>query len=247
MSIILDALRKSESARLSEAEAHHAGVPRARARAGMPWWIWAVAALLVANLALLGWLLNRPSASAPTLPTGPAAAVQDLDRVALAGKESVGAVAARQAAPGAMPAPGRGEATTRRTPEVPPAQYPVRASDEGGSSELGAAAAAAIEAESEGVVTGASSAPPTPAVRPAPASAPSRNDTDLTTSPPAGLAPLEVSLHYYDGPGGRSFVTINGHTARAGTVLPEGPLVEQVTLEGAILNYRGQRFLLPRN
>lgn len=229
MSIILDALRKSESERLREAEAHHAGVPRARARAGMPWWIWAVAALLVANLALLGWLLNRPGASAPALSSGPAAAVQDLDRVALAGKESVGAVAAR------------------RTPEVPPAQYPVRASDEGVSSELGAAAAAAIAAENEGVVAGASPAPPVSAVRPAPASAVSRHDTDLTTTPPAGLAPLEVSLHYYDGPGGRSFVTINGHTARAGTVLPEGPLVEQVTLEGAILNYRGQRFLLPRN
>ena len=230
MSIILDALRKSESARLREAEAHHAGVPRARARAGMPWWGWAVAALLVANLAGLGWLLNRPSGSAPAVPTGPAAAVQDLDRVALAGKEAVGAVAARQAARGGLAGPDGGVTAPRRTPDVPPAQYPVRAPDEGAASALSAAAAAAIDAENGGVVPAAT-----------------RQDTDLTTTPPAGLAPLEVSLHYYDGPGGRSFVTINGHTARAGTVLPEGPLVEQVTLEGAILNYRGQRFLLPRN
>ena len=40
MSIILDALRKSESARLRDADARHAGLPQARARSGMPWWGW---------------------------------------------------------------------------------------------------------------------------------------------------------------------------------------------------------------
>ena len=232
MSIILDALRKSESARLREAEALHAGVPRARARARLPWWVWAVALLLIANLGLLVWLLNRAPSQAAAPATGPAAAVQDLDRVALAGKESVGAVVANRAAQGQS----SGADAPRRTPDVPPAAYPVRApTDPMPDRELDASAAAAIAAEN------AAAAPAEAATAPAPSA------TAVGSTLPTGLAALEVSLHYYDGPGGRSFVTINGHTARAGTVLPEGPVVEQVTPEGAILSYRGQRFLLPRN
>jgi 2,3-bisphosphoglycerate-independent phosphoglycerate mutase len=71
--------------------------------------------------------------------------------------------------------------------------------------------------------------------------------SNLPTTLPEGVPTLDVSLHYYDSASGRSFISINGHTARDGTVLPEGPQVERVTEEGAILNYRGQRFLLPRN
>jgi fatty acid desaturase len=56
MSIILDALRKSESERLREAEAHRSELPRARGRTRMPWWVWAVALLLLANITLLLWL-----------------------------------------------------------------------------------------------------------------------------------------------------------------------------------------------
>ena len=32
----------------------------------------------------------------------------------------------------------------------------------------------------------------------------------------------------------------------AARVLAEGPTVEEITREGAVLSYRGQRFLLPR-
>ena len=71
--------------------------------------------------------------------------------------------------------------------------------------------------------------------------------SNLSTVLPEGVPALDVSLHYYDSTSGRSFISINGHTARDGTVLPEGPQVERVTEEGAILIYRGQRFLLPRN
>ena len=226
MSIILDALRKSESERLREAEAHRAGLPHARARARMPGWVWAVGALLLANLGVLAWLMNRAAPSAPATSTRPATVVQDLDRVALAGKDTVGARAAQEVAAG----------SPRRTPDVPPAQYPVRVADP----TLAATATAAIEAEDR------AAAAPVPTTPPSATSAVG-NGNELATTLPAGLPPLEVSLHYYDGPEGKSFVNINGHTARPGTVLPEGPVVEQVTLEGAILNYRGQRFLLPRN
>jgi general secretion pathway protein B len=234
MSIILDALRKSEAERLRDAEARQAGLPQARARARMPWWVWGVGLLLLANLLLLGWLLKGTGSTAPVaaLPgTTPRAAVRDLDAVAAAGQESLGELAARGA--------------PRRQPELPPAQYPVRANElaavdtAGTDAALAASAAAAIEAE--GTDAGTSPAPAPASPRPTVAAG------GLDTAVPAGLPSLEISLHYFDGAGGRSFVNINGRTARAGTLLPEGPVVEQITAEGAILNHRGQRFLLPRN
>ena len=234
MSIILDALRKSESARLRDADARHAGLPQARARSGMPWWGWAVVLLLVTNLALLAWLLGgSPTPVGTSATTAPRTPVRDLEAVAAAGKETVGELAARGA--------------PRRQPDLPPAQYPVPAEavvpalpPADNTTDLAASAARAIEAE--GALTAAS-----PAASPAagPPRAPAA--TGVETTLPAGLPSLEVSLHYFDSAAGRSFVNINGRTARAGTVLPEGPVVEQITAEGAILNYRGQRFLLPRN
>ena len=233
MSIILDALRKSESERLREAEAHRSELPRARGRNRMPWWVWAVTALLVANLALLLWLMLRSTAPAtdatPDL-TG-RREVRDLERLAAAGTETTGSAAAAGA--------------KRTTPDIPPAQFPVRTDEPAaaptvadigtmaGSPTLAQRAADAVAAE--GANRAAASTP--------------RGDSSsaLPTNLPDGVPALQVSLHYYDGAGGRSFISINGHTARDGTVLPEGPVVERVTEEGAILNYRGQRFLLPRN
>ena len=239
MSIILDALRKSESERLREAEAHRSELPRARGRTSMPWWVWAVALLLLANITLLLWLALRSAPTTTDSFTSRAAGreVRDLERLAAAGTETTGSAAAAGA--------------RRTTPDLPPAQFPVRNAEP---------AAAPTLAETDAIrTTGA----PTLAQRAAEAVAaeePARiannnagnglrgeAPSNLSTVLPEGVPALDVSLHYYDSASGRSFISINGHTARDGTVLPEGPQVERVTEEGAILNYRGQRFLLPRN
>ncbi len=241
MSIILDALRKSESERLRDAEAHRSELPRARGKGPMPWWVWGVALLLVANIALLLWLVLRPAAPAATSVPGPVGGreVRDLERLAAAGTETTGSAAA-----GGAP---------RRTPDIPPAQFPVRgvepevataeprslpppsmAGQSGqGQSTLAQRAADAVAAEGNNRM----------------GNSPARGEASsgLPTTLPEGVPPLQVSLHYYDSASGRSFISVNGRTARDGTVLPEGPQVERVTEEGAILNYRGQRFLLPRN
>jgi general secretion pathway protein B len=236
MSIILDALRKSESERLREAEAHRSELPRARGRTGMPWWVWAVAVLLLANITLLLWLALRPATPANASISSRAAGseVRDLERLAAAGTETTGSAAAAGA--------------RRPTPDIPPAQFPVRNAEP---------SAAPTLAETEALHAAVA---PTLVQRAADAVAaegPGRGNagsytrseapSELSTELPAGVPALEVSLHYYDSASGRSFISINGRTARDGTVLPEGPQVERVTEEGAILNYRGQRFLLPRN
>jgi general secretion pathway protein B len=58
---------------------------------------------------------------------------------------------------------------------------------------------------------------------------------------------LSLELHVYsDDPAGR-FVIINGRRYREGATLNEGPVVESITAEGAVLDSQGTRFIvLPR-
>jgi general secretion pathway protein B len=239
MSIILDALRKSESERLREAETHRSELPRARGRTRMPWWVWAVALLLLANIAVLLWLVLRPAPATTDSFTSRAAGreVRDLERLAAAGTETTGSAAAAGA--------------RRTTPDIPPAQFPVRNAEPAAAPTLAPTdairaaamptlaqrAAEAVAAEGPGRIAGNNGGNGLRGEAP----------SNLPTTLPEGVPALDVSLHYYDSASSRSFISINGHTARDGTVLPEGPQVERVTEEGAILNYRGQRFLLPRN
>jgi general secretion pathway protein B len=60
MSFILDALKKSEAERQRKSAPGFADIPGARARSGMPRWLWAVGGLLAINLAVLMVLLLRP-------------------------------------------------------------------------------------------------------------------------------------------------------------------------------------------
>ena len=235
MSIILDALRKSESERLREAEAHRSELPRARGRTRMPWWVWAVALLLLANIILLLWLALRSAAPAngPLTSRAAGSEVRDLERLAAVGTENTGSAAASGA--------------RRPSPDIPPAQFPVRNAEPAPAptvaeaESLGMAANSALaQRAADAVAAEGNNRIPAGVAR-------SESASGLSTTLPEGVPALEVSLHYYDSASGRSFISVNGHTARDGTVLPEGPQVERVTEEGAILNFRGQRFLLPRN
>jgi general secretion pathway protein B len=69
---------------------------------------------------------------------------------------------------------------------------------------------------------------------------------DLAPQVTAGLPPLNIDLHVYSADPAQRFVIINGQRLRQGGQLKEGPTVEQITQEGAILSHQGIRFLLPR-
>jgi general secretion pathway protein B len=85
-------------------------------------------------------------------------------------------------------------------------------------------------------------AEPPPAVG---SNAPPRLDT-LPAQATAGLPALNLDLHIYaDDPAQRA-AFINGRRYREGDTLPEGVEVRSITPEGAVLQYRGQRFLLSR-
>jgi general secretion pathway protein B len=62
----------------------------------------------------------------------------------------------------------------------------------------------------------------------------------------AGLPPLSIDLHIYANQPAQRAVFINGARYREGERLPSGAVVQQITPDGAVLSYGGQRFLLPR-
>ena len=77
-----------------------------------------------------------------------------------------------------------------------------------------------------------------------PAGVPTIDQLDATAT--AGLPVLNLDLHVYVADPAKRFVFINGTRYGEGAALKEGPTVERITRDGAVLNHRGVRFLLER-
>jgi general secretion pathway protein B len=69
---------------------------------------------------------------------------------------------------------------------------------------------------------------------------------DLTVAGRQGLPELHLDIHVYATRPSDRFVFINMRKYREGAALQEGPTVAQITRNGVVLQYRGLRFLLPR-
>ena len=63
----------------------------------------------------------------------------------------------------------------------------------------------------------------------------------------ARLPDLRLDLHVFAARAENRFVMINMHRLREGDSLPEGVQVESITPDGAVLSYKGTRFLLTRD
>ncbi len=61
-----------------------------------------------------------------------------------------------------------------------------------------------------------------------------------------GLPELSVDLHIFAADPAKRAVFINGRRYTQGATIAEGPVVAEITRDGAVLTYRGRRFLLPR-
>jgi general secretion pathway protein B len=59
-----------------------------------------------------------------------------------------------------------------------------------------------------------------------------------------GVPPLHLDLHVYANEPQQRFVFVNSRKYREGDTLAEGPVVEEITPDGAVLNFRGSRFRL---
>jgi general secretion pathway protein B len=72
---------------------------------------------------------------------------------------------------------------------------------------------------------------------------PSRDD--LVAAGQNGIPEANVSLHVYDPSPAARFVFVNGQRAREGDVLANGIRVDEIRADGAVLSFRGARFLVP--
>ena len=91
--------------------------------------------------------------------------------------------------------------------------------------------------------------PPPAAVTTSPARDTSMLPTlmELQAGGRVALPELHVDIHVYSEAAADRFVFINMVKHKEGSRLPEGPLVEQITPDGVILEHNGTSFLLPRD
>lgn len=269
MSFILDALRKSEHARQKQTGPGLAEVPVAPARPKSNVWAGIAVALLVVNLVAVGVLLLRraskdeaaaavhpASAAAPapsatvTAPVEPAVSNPTAPAAGPTLAPAASTPVAQEPARPPAPATGRNplaEEVGDTAPGVDPALASAAASVPAGPPAVTRQAAAAPARRGSVVyapVPEAGDAPyaaPPPASAPAPAPALPSAD-DLTAR--GALPNLHLDLHVYASQPQQRFIFVNSRKYREGETLQEGPVVEQITPDGAVLSFRGSRFRL---
>jgi general secretion pathway protein B len=261
MSFILDALRKSEHARQRETGPGLAEIPVAPARPKKNLWATAAVALLLVNLLAVGVLLLRraqqdDAAAATSAPTPEGSSVT---------AEPVATPPVVAAATGPVT---QGAAPPRAAPTAPSEGRNPLADEVGaGSAEPSLQAAASAVPDGPPAVTRQGSARPgsvvyapvpeaedLPYVAPAPARAVQPSPAPPASEPAlpgadeviarGGVPPLHLDLHVYANEPQQRFVFVNSRKYREGDTLAEGPVVEQITTDGAVLNFRGSRFKL---
>jgi general secretion pathway protein B len=234
MSFILDALRKSEHERQRQAGPSVAELPIARPASRSRIILLVVGVLLIVNLGVLLYYLLRTPAPEVVKPGSAAPA-------------RAAAVASPQ------PPPVRPPAVAETRPAA--ASQQVRSLTEEAQPEPTARPSHEAPAPPSPALLPPPPQPVAVAPRPAasaprPAAAPAQEFIPRIDSLPpeatAGLPKLNLELHIYATNPAQRAVFINGHRYREGDVLPGGAKIEAITTDGAVLRYRGQRFLLPR-
>jgi general secretion pathway protein B len=219
MSFILDALKKSESARQRADAPALYEMKMAPARPRVATWLIVLAALLVINIVVLSVVLLRGTRSAaPQVAANTAAAPVPA---------AVGASAAPAGNPPAIVAPG---APTAMSAAPPAAAAPADAQVPGNA---GTPAAASDD-----------DAPAVDSTHAAADSADVPSYEQVSSAPGANLPELKLDLHAYASNPADRFIFLNEVNLKEGQTSPGGVRVESITPDGAILSWQGTRFFL---
>jgi general secretion pathway protein B len=260
MSLILEALRKSEAERRrGRAPDLHAELPPAHARSRRmpPPWLWIAATIVLLLVAMLLWMRGRDAPGSvardeqePAANTAQEArAPTDEGEPATASSPPPFPRVDRIAAPPAEPAP---------TPA--PAASPAPRIEEQNDNDAVATTAPAREATaapppSEPAVT-ATDAPPSPANTPAPTSAPAPASASpptrsaiarLSELPPAErkqLPAMKLSMHMWNERPAQRFVIIDGQRYVEGDRIGNA-VIDAIDSDGVILDLNGRAVRLP--
>jgi general secretion pathway protein B len=241
MSLILDALKKSEAERQRQTGPTLLEVRVTAPRRRYPAWVIAVGALLALNLVLLlVFLLRRPSASQTDAAPEAAAAVSTPAAVPAAAKAAPQQGGAPPLASGAVAAMNQGTAgagaevplsvTGSTDAQLPRTLSPPQAVGDGADNPHNPADDEPAVPPGGGKLEGGSAGHY--------ASLPSFSEVG------GNLPDLRLDLHVYAERARDRYALINMHRVQEGDALPEGPRVLAITREGVALDYRGQEFML---
>jgi general secretion pathway protein B len=220
---------------------------------------------------------HEAPAAVPAASTAPAAAPAPAAPAAAPVEPSVSAPPAAAQASVTQTLPQPVLQPSRAAPAPPPGRNPLESEVSGGSQNLeaGMAARAASVPEGPPAVRRTTTPTPTPTgttigggggrYEAIPESTVARAVAAETQAPPptpaqrsalpnadevmasGGMPRLHLDLHVYAARPQDRFVFVNSHKYREGDTLQEGPVIEQITPNGAVLDYRGSRFMLSRD
>ena len=234
MSLILDALKKSEDERVQQAGSDLSRVAGRRDAPRMPRWLWLLGGLLLINALVLAALLLRD-------PPRPVA--QDVAATATGPRADAGepaAVAGDDFA--AQLAAARASQAERPSPDTPLAEEPVYSATSGSTISGSATSGSAI---SPAATPDSGTAVPRPAGNAsAPAGLP--DYLELRTRGDVELPDLHLDIHVYGEQPDARFVFINMQKLREGERLEGGTELRAITPDGVVLRHAGRDFVLSR-
>ncbi len=273
MSFILDALRKSEHERQRQTGPALAEVPIAAPKPRANVWATGAIALLLVNLVAIGVLLIRKAnreprptvtaampAPAQSAPAATAPAQVTMTQTVPSAAVTAPPPMLQPARSARLPADGsrnsledemsEGSPTLDRQafdPQIavdaaaPPAGPPAvtRAPTGRGS--------VVYESLPNSATVGAPQYAAPPQTRAVSQSAGPKLPTADEVTAAGGVPALNLDLHVYSTKPTERMVFVNSHKYREGDALQEGPVVREITPEGAVLEFRGSRFLLSRD
>lgn len=217
MSFILDALKKSESARQRDNRHDSAQIATGPGKAATSPWLILVGVLLLVNVLVLLVVFLKPaqtrSENVLTTTAKPAQAV-------------------------------RTAAETFREPMLDIQPDPLPPEPVHTTTTKNAAITGQRIAENLNATTAAQTS--VPAVIAHTVSTGHRTFNEVRLSGGVQLPELHLDIHVYSEIAVERFVFINMNKYKENATLHEGPRVNEIVAEGVILEYRGTRFLLPR-
>ena len=218
MSLILEALRKSEAERrrglAPDVAMELPPVPAARTRTP-PAWTWPALAVAVFAVAAAGWwMLRGERASEPSVPMTPATVTTDVDTPI-----APPVVVRRQDPAGIAP------------PVIPIASTPT-------PTQASAPAAPASDAPAAPLPVTTAPPPPRPAAAPAPMAG------DVPDLDATGLPPVKLTMHMWDETPARRFVILDGQRMAEGD-RSGGLSVVEIRRDGVVVERDGQRARVP--
>ncbi|MEO0574927.1 MAG: general secretion pathway protein GspB [Pseudomonadota bacterium] len=232
MSLILDALRKSDVEHARQKAPGIATAPAPSDQKPRSLWWYAVPALLLVNAAFLAWLAFSANDSTPSTKAAP-------DVVA------VPVSTARDASSQTNAAPAR-DIPIAAEPIIPSRKANVRSlldetatlDDPARNAAIDVSVASATP-QTTNTITNAGAVTDDPGL-----ALPTLNE--LRADGSVSLPDLSIALHVYNASPDSRFAFIGGRKVSEGGRLQSGPSVVEITPYGVILDYEGRRFLLPR-